>query len=112
KTSEDFLKHFTEMYMSDLPKDIIGNQRLFQKHILDIYRSKGSMAGVKLLFRLLFNEDIDIYVPSYDIFAASDGKWVERRYIEVAYNKNFQQYQGSVITGMDSGAKAFVENAI
>src|SRR5690606_12240444 len=66
----------------------------------------------KLLFRLLFNEDIDIYVPSYDIFAASDGKWVERRYIEVAYNKNFQQYQGRVITGMDSGAKAFVENAI
>lgn len=112
KTSEDFLKHFAKTYMSELPPEIIGNQRLFQKHILDIYRTKGSEAGVRLLFRLLFNEDIGLYIPSYDIFAASDGKWVERNYIEVAYNKNFPLYQGRVITGMDSQSRAFVENAI
>lgn len=109
-TPEKFLSHFKNTYMRDLPEEIIGNQRLFQKHILELYRSKGSEAGLKLLFRLLFDEDIDIYIPSYDIFTTSDGVWMMPKYIEVSYSTIFDQFTGKAIYGFDSGAKAVVES--
>jgi len=108
-TPDAFLIHFREKFMSGLPLDVIGNQRLFQKHILDLYRSKGSVAGLKLLFRLLFNEDISIYVPSYDIFKASDGVWVEDHYLEVTDSEYLNQLSGKTIVGTSSGARAVVE---
>ena len=110
RTQEKFLLHFRTKYMDSLPMEIIGNQRLFQKHILELYRSKGSIAGLKLLFRLLYNEDVDVYIPSYDIFKTSDGIWKVPKYIEVSDSPAFYQYSGRVITGGISKAKATVES--
>ena len=83
-TANVFLTEFRSKYFANFPKSIEGDERFLQKHILDLYRSKGSEEGVKLLFRLLYNEDIDIYVPSKDILKASDGIWVEQKYIEIS----------------------------
>ena len=58
-----FLVHFRNTYMYGIPQDVLGNQRLLQKHILELYRSKGSPQAIRLLFRLLYNEDIDFYIP-------------------------------------------------
>lgn len=109
-TADQFLDHFKAKFMANLPKEIIGNQRLFQKHILELYRSKGSLAGLKLLFRLLYNEDVDVYVPSYDIFKASDNIWKQPHYLEVTNTETIWNYQGKMITGATSGATAIVEN--
>lgn len=110
-TTEQFLDFFRYQYMNDLPIEIIGNQRLFQKHILELYRSKGSLAGLKLLFRLLYNEEVDVYIPSYDIFKGSDGVWITPTYLEVTDSIVFNQYEGKVITGLSTGATAVVESA-
>lgn len=109
-TTNQFLEHFKEKYMSELPLEIIGNQRLFQKHILELYRSKGSISGLKLLFRLLYNEDVDVYVPSYDIFKTSDGVWKEPHYFETTDAESFWKFQGQVVKGGISGAQAIVES--
>ncbi len=109
-TADKFLDHFKQKYMRDLPVELIGNQRLFQKHILELYRSKGSDAGLKLFFRLLYNEDVDTYVPSYDIFKTSDAVWKQPTFIEVSYSPLFWQFQGKIVYGGTSGAKAVVEN--
>lgn len=108
-TLDSFVTHFKEKYMKDIPEDILGDKRLLQKHILDIYRAKGSPDAVRLLFILLFNEDIEIYIPSYDILKTSDGNWIQRSYIEItdtAYNEGFDS---KIITGTVSGATAAVE---
>lgn len=109
KTAEDFLEFYRETYMRDLPIELLGNQRLFQKHILEMYRGKGSLAGLKLLFRLLYNEDVDLYIPSRDIFKASDGIWVEPKYFEVTYADSLSNFPGKTIRGFSSGARAVVE---
>lgn len=109
-TNDEFLEHFRKKYFVGLPKSIEGNQRFLQKHILDLYRSKGSEEGTKLLFRLLYNEDIQIYIPSRDILKPSDGVWVEPRFIEVANNPRNYLYNGKFITGVGSGATAYVDN--
>lgn len=110
ETGAEFLDHFRKKYFVGLPKSIEGNQRFLQKHILDLYRSKGSEEGTKLLFRLLYNEDIQIYIPSRDVLKPSDGVWVEPRYIEVANNPLNYLYEGKFITGVASGAIAYVDN--
>lgn len=108
-TLDRFLESFKAKYMYGLPQNILGNQRLFQKHILELYRAKGSDAGLALLFRLLFNEDVGKYIPSYDIFKTSDNTWVQDRYLEVTYTSEFFNYHNKIITGSDSGTRAIVE---
>ena len=112
RTGAEFLKHFREKYLYGIPSNIQNNidPRFVQKHILDVYRSKGSAEGLKLLFRLLYNEDITLYIPSRDILKASDGVWIEPRYIEVSNNPSNVLYEGKQITGASSGATAYVDN--
>lgn len=109
-TLDRFIDHFKQTYMLGLPKEILGNPRFVQKHILDIYRSKGSPESVKLLFRLLYNEEISIYVPAVDMFRLDDGKWIQRSYIELdpSPNRTLEQFQGKEIVGLNSKARAYV----
>ena len=109
KTPEAFLENFKETYMSEFPSEILGNQRLLQKHILELYRSKGSDAGLALLFRLLFNTEVTKYIPSYDIFKASDGIWVEPMYIEVTDSPLLHNFSQRVLYGQDSKSSAICE---
>lgn len=109
-TGDEFLDHFRKKYFVGLPKKISGNERFLQKHILDLYRSKGSEEGTKLLFRLLYNEDINIYIPSKDILKPSDGVWVQPQYFEVSNNPNNYLYQGQLVTGSTSGSTAYIDN--
>lgn len=111
-TTDTFLNQFILKYLNGVPKNILGDKRFLVKHILDVYRSKGSKEGVSLLFRLLFNESINIYVPSYDILKPSDGKWVERRYLEISYSQSNPDFHNKFIVGQTSEARAFVENYI
>lgn len=110
-TADKFVKHFSAKYLQGIPSSITADKRFAVKHILDLYRSKGSAAGMKLLFRLLYNEDITIYQPSSDILRASDGRWIQKSYMEVdgdlSIIKNFSQ---KYITGVRSGAEAFVDS--
>jgi len=108
QASNQFVDHFITKYMNGIPYDILSDKRLMEKHILDIYRSKGSIGGLKLLFRLLYNLEADIYLPKTDIFMASAGKWTRRQYIEVEQRPLNLLYGGKSITGSTSGAKAFV----
>jgi hypothetical protein len=109
-TADEFVENFKKKYLFGVPKEIAGDKRFLQKHILDLYRSKGSYEGLKLLFRLLYNEDIQIYIPSVDILKTSDGTWVEKQYIEITYTPSNRLYNNELITGVVSGATAFVEN--
>lgn len=107
---KQFLSHFREKYMWGLPPELLGNQRLLQKHILELYRSKGSEQAIRLLFQLLYGEDIDFYIPSYDIFKLSDNTWIQPHYLEVTHSPHFAELVGGMIEGTQSGAVAVVEN--
>ena len=63
ETEESYLSHFIEKYMWNLPRTMV-EPRFLEKHILDVYRSKGSVEGLRLLFRMLYDKEATIYVPS------------------------------------------------
>jgi len=110
QTADQFVEQFKKKYLFGVPKEIVGDKRFLQKHILDLYRSKGSYEGLKLLFRLLYNEDIEIYIPSVDILKPSHGKWIEKKYLEITFVPDNVNFIGQIITGTVSGATAFVED--
>lgn len=108
-TLEEFLDHFQKKYLYGIPFDIIINKRFLLKHIFDIYRSKGSIRCYKLLFKLIYNEDIDVYLPSYDMLKPSDGTWNTPMYVEVSNINNISNFIGKTIIGLSSGVTAIIE---
>ena len=103
--AEEFISHFKKTYIESIPETMLADKRLLIKHILELYRSKGTPKSYVFLFRLLFNEDIDIYIPGDHLFTTSEGSWVTPKYIEVAdhpylqylVNKKIYNNSGSAI---------------
>lgn len=108
-TLEQFVDQFKLKYMNNIPSDILSDKRFLVKHILDLYRSKGTKRAYELLFRLLFNEDILVYIPGEDIFTSSDAEWFIPTYVEVNDNPFLEQMIGKEIIGSTSRARAVVE---
>lgn len=111
-TIEDFLEAFQKKYVYGIPVNVIINKRFLIKHILDVYRSKSSIQGYKLLFRILYNEDVEIYLPGVDILRVSDGTWKQPKYLELSQNDNLFSFEGYEIQGLYSGTTALVETVI
>lgn len=111
-TIEKFLENFQKKYLYGIPFDVIANKRFLLKHILDVYTSKGTIQGYRLLFKLLYNEDVQIYLPGEDIFKSSDGTWVSPKYLELSANDRITDYVGKTIIGATSKVTATVETFV
>lgn len=109
-TLDSYLKYFKNTYINSLPETIVADKRLLIKHILELYRSKGTNKSYEFLFRLLFNEDIQLYYPGKYIFKLSDNEWVLPRYIEVSDNPMLSEFIGQQIYSSSTLSTAVVEN--
>jgi len=109
KTIDVFINEFKKKYMFPIPEDISGDKQLLQKHIKEVYGSKGTERGLKLLFQLLFGDSISVYKPGDDVFRLSDGEWGQNIYLEVSYKPFNSLFVGEFIVGRVSGARAYVE---
>lgn len=112
QTPEDFILHFKEKYLKNIEFETTTNKRLLLKHSLDLYRSKGTDRSVDLLFKLIYGTGAEVYHPSVDILKPSDGTWARPYYIEVSDSPRTIALVGKQITGVSSGATAFVETYV
>ena len=110
QTPDEFLQYFKDQYLGSLPADIMVNERLLIKHIQDLWRATGTKKGYELLFRILFNEDIEFYYPGQNLFKPSNNTWVENGYIEVSDNPYLPQLIGTTIYSASTGSNAVVED--
>lgn len=79
---EQFLFDFFEEF-KNLPYTVIADKRLIAKHVYDLYKSKGSEQSLRLLFRIVYGEEIDVHYPQEDVLRSSDGRWVQDNTITV-----------------------------
>lgn len=108
-TDDKFISFLRNEFMQNIPVNIIANERLLLKNIIDFYKSKGSESSYKLLFRILFNEEVSFYYPGKDILRVSDGKWfIEKKLILSEFDVSLFDTV-SVIRGLTSGATAKIE---
>ena len=106
---EAFIKYFKNKYISSLPESIIADKKLLVKHILELYRTKGTERAYELLFRMLFNEEITVYIPGNFIFKPSEALWYIPKYIEVSDHPLLASLVGRRIYSKKDGF-ATVEN--
>lgn len=109
-TIDDFVEYFKAQYLANIPAGSKEDTAFSIKHIQDLYKNKGTTEADKLLFRLIFDTEADVYVPGDDILRASDGVWKRPRYIEVEYSDSNYDLVGFRITGGTSGATGIVES--
>ena len=76
KTIDDFISYFMREYYENIPQSVLFNKRALVKHINSLYSTKGSQRSYDLLFRLLYDTDVEIFYPKTKVFRASDGKWI------------------------------------
>lgn len=78
RTIDSFIEFFLKQYSNDIPRDVLYNKKALVKNIQDLYANKGNEKSYKLLFRILFDKEVEIFNPSTQILRSSDGKWVQR----------------------------------
>ena len=111
-----FLDHFRKKYLQGFPKTISQGIPFTIKHIMDLYRSKGTPRAVELYLRLAYGIESELYIPGEHLMNASDADWFTPRYVEVTvdYEKDseFQDFAGMDITGSITGATATVDSCL
>tara|TARA_R110001583_G_scaffold83793_1_gene221000 strand:- start:546 stop:3989 length:3444 start_codon:yes stop_codon:yes gene_type:complete len=85
QTIDAFFTQFKEAFMRTIPDNLATglNKRNLLKNIKDLYRAKGTKKGHELFFRILLNEDADLYYPTKDMLRVSDGKWSDDTILRV-----------------------------
>ena len=114
-TLSTFLIYYKKKYLADLPIDTQVDIRFIVKHILDVYKRKGTEESVRLLFKMFFDEEIEVFYPSTSILRASDSVWGGDTYLELKSVYNVDDYvirRGDRIVGDLSLASAFVDDII
>ena len=97
------LDSFVELIKAEsgtiIPDYAVADKRKFYKHINELYLSKGSIDSYKLLFRVLFDVEIEIGLPKENLLITSDGKWAQEKslFVEVSYHDPFS-IVGSIVS--------------
>jgi len=72
---EEFETNFYNTYATLLPLEVQADKALLFKQLVPLYKAKGSDASFKLLFRLVFGEDIDVILPKNNVLKSSASRW-------------------------------------
>lgn len=78
KTLDGFVQYFKNYLAYNIPQSLLTtDSRFLLQHMKDLYSNKGNESAYKLLFRILFNKEVEVLYPSEQILKVSDGKWVQ-----------------------------------
>ena len=115
KVISNFLSQFRREFVATLTENLYTgvDKRKLIKNIKSLYKSKGTIEGHKIFFRLLFNENSETILPREQILRVSDGKFSSKKVIRcIETQGDNYTLVGRTITGQTSNAKAIVEEVI
>jgi hypothetical protein len=88
-TLSEMLIFFKKKYMADMPPiEDDKTVKFVIRNILDLYRRKGTEAGLILFFRMFYKEDIQVMYPAKYMLKASDSIWKTGTYLQILPNNN------------------------
>ena len=95
QTAQDFITFLRSEFAARYPQAMIDDRKLIAI-IRNLYRTKGTLGGVELLFRIFFNEAVIVQQPGKNILRASDGRWsqeysitLDQAYLKQDYKIDF-----------------------
>ena len=114
-TVDTFFDQFKNQFLRTIPKSLATgvNKRNLLKNIKDLYRVKGTRKGHELFFRILLNEDVELYYPAKDMLRVSDGNWSSDYVVRVVQNDRLAMEDiasDNIYLELEDGAKLLREN--
>ena len=110
ETLNEYIKYFRSELMPEIPNDALADKKLLAKRIKDLYTTKGTIDSYKLLFKILYDEDVEINFPADQMLKLSDGDFRIDRYLVTHHDPRAYTLIGKTIKGTDSQAEALVED--
>lgn len=92
---DDFEDHFYEKFAALLPKEAEVRKDILFKNLNRLYLSKGSIESYKFLFRLLFNEEVQIIEPKNEVLKASSSVWSIENSLRIDPNELYLVHTGN-----------------
>lgn len=104
-TFDSFVEYFKSELALNFP-NILTDERFLLPRIKELYTAKGTEAAYKLLFRILYNKDVEIEYPVKQILKPSDGKYVQNVsiFVQVEYG-NIESIIGNYVDILTSNKK-------
>ena len=109
-TTDDFIAYFINQFLPGIPLNVTADKKLLVKYINQGNQARGTLSAYKLLFRALYNEDIEVVFPADQILKVSDGDWNIDRYLVTPYDPNNYAFIGQTIKGTESESEALIED--
>jgi len=113
KVINHFLTKMRDEFLTTLPENLATSvdKRKLIKNIKSMYRSKGSIRGHEIFFRILFGETSETIYPKEQMLKASDGQFDTLKVLRViATSGDPLTLVGRSVTGQSSNATAIIEN--
>ena len=113
-TISDFLAEMRKSFMSGITDNLgsLTDKRKTLKNIKDLYEAKGTKKANQLFFRLLLNEEADVYYPNRDLIKPSDGKFNKRTILRATQTSgSLLKLKGQTIT-MTTGSSTATARCI
>ena len=113
KDIDDTIDEYVDWILNEIAPsmaiDTMADRRLIAKHVIDLWQSRGSETSYRMLFRMLFGEEVEFYYPREDMLRVSDGRWLVENSLRITKGLgDLTGLGGLLITGADSGATARV----
>tara|TARA_B100000900_G_scaffold415854_1_gene447518 strand:+ start:3244 stop:6540 length:3297 start_codon:yes stop_codon:yes gene_type:complete len=108
----DFIIHFKKTFLQGTQLSTESDERFMIKHISDLYQSKGSIRSIELLIRMLFGQEIEVFLPSSRVLIPSQSSFTKPVYLELSPSERTKTFIGKEVIGSSSNATAFVESVI
>ena len=97
---EKYLTLLQKEIAAAIPKNVQIDKVKLYKSLLQYYSVRGSVDSIRLFFKILFQDNVQIYYPREDMLIPSSGNWDP-----TALRPN---YSGNTLTGYSSGG--YVDN--
>lgn len=95
RSLDDFEDNFYEKFAALLPKETEVRKDILFKNLNRLYLAKGNIESYKFLFRLLFNEEVQIIEPKNEVLKASSSVWSVENSLRVDPNELYQVHTGN-----------------
>lgn len=75
-TKAAYLDLIQKEIASVIPKNIVANRVNLYKNLARYYNVRGSKESIELFFKIIFQDNAEVYFPRKDMLIASDGVWL------------------------------------
>jgi hypothetical protein len=75
QTDDDILSIFYSLFLPDFPQVVAADKKFVLKNIVEFYNSKGSIDSIKSFFRILYGDEVQVYLPKVDVLKLNAGVW-------------------------------------